>query len=75
MAAVAAVDWQRHDDTTRGTLVYVGPSIENYWTVPVEILQSGAIFDFTIRYVDGTAASVSLSSSQLALAEGSYPLH
>ena len=75
MTAVAAIDWQKQGDLSmKGSLALASPSIENYYTVPVEVLQASAMFDLTVRYGDGTTAHASLTSSQLGQPEGSYPL-
>lgn len=75
MAAVTAIDWAKQGDAvTKGTLAYAAPSIENYWTVPVDVLQSNATYGFTVHYSDGSMGTVTLTSAQLAQAGTGYAL-
>jgi expansin (peptidoglycan-binding protein) len=73
--AVAAIEWQDLGDAgSQGTFSYASPSIENYYLVPTEVLQGNATYDLTVRYVDGTAATVSVTSGELAEPGATYPL-
>ena len=73
---VAGIDWQYHGDpSTHGTLALDTTGINNYYDVPLLVLQAIEDIDFTIRYVDGTTATVTLTTDQLATPEGTYPLN
>jgi len=76
MTAVAGIDYKNHSNPGQsGTLVTTSPSIENFFSVPIELLQANAKFDFTVRYVDGTNGTVSLTSDQLGLATATYAMN
>ena len=73
--AVTAIEWRKQSDPgSQGTFAYAGPSIENYHLVPTEVLQGNTTYDLTVRYVDGSAAAVSLTSTELARSEATFPL-
>ena len=73
--AVTAIDWQKQDDpSSQGTFEYASPSIENYYLVPEEVLAGNATYLLTVRYADGSTATVSVTSAQLAEPLGIYPL-
>lgn len=75
MTAVAGIDYKNHGNPSQnGTLVTASPSIENFFSVPVEVLQANVKFDLTVRYVDGTTGTVSLHSDQLGTAEATYAM-
>jgi expansin (peptidoglycan-binding protein) len=76
MTAVAGIDYENHGNASQtGTLVTTSPSIENFFSVPIELLQANAKFDFTVRYVDGTSGTVSLTSDQLGTAAATYAMN
>jgi len=76
MTAVAGIDYTNHSNPSQsGTLVTTSPSIENFFSVPIELLQANAKFDFTVRYVDGTNGTVSLTSDQLGTAAATYAMN
>jgi expansin (peptidoglycan-binding protein) len=73
--AVSGIEWQKEGDAnSKGAFSLASPSIENYYFVPVEVLQAGRTFVLTVRYRDGSTATATLSSGQLAQAEATYPL-
>lgn len=76
MTAVAGIDYKNHGNPSQsGTLVTTSPSIENFFSVPIELLQANAKYDFTVRYVDGTNGTVSLTSDQLGTAAATYVMN
>ncbi len=74
MAAVSGIDWQDRDVASRkGTLAW-SPDPENYMTVPAEMLSSGATYDLTIHYRDGSTGTVTVTAAQLGTGAATYPL-
>ena len=70
--AVDAILWQ--DPTSQGMFPYASDP-ENTFEVPQTVLASTAsMVALTVRYTDGSAATVKLSPSQLTTANASYPL-
>jgi hypothetical protein len=73
LMSVTAMNWQNRSDVSRkGAFDYASPQIENYFLIPVEVLQANATFDITITYRDGSTATIALTSAQLAIAESAY---
>jgi hypothetical protein len=73
---VAAIEWQQQDSPgLHGWFAYAGTTYsENSYQVPLQILQAQASFDLTVLYTDGSRAWITLTSSELADADRSYPL-
>jgi hypothetical protein len=73
---VVAIEWEQQDNPgLRGSFAYAGTTYsENSYQVPLEILQTPASFDLTVLYSDGSRARTTLTSSELADADRSYPL-
>jgi hypothetical protein len=72
--AVAGIDYKNSNNSSQSGTLAASSGIENYFQVPVDVLQAGANFNLTVRYVDGTTATVTLSSNQLWQPEATYPL-
>ena len=73
--SVLGIDWSRQTDATvGGSFDDASASIENYYLVPADVLAANDTFELTVRYRDGSAGSVTLSSAQLGQAEAVYPL-
>jgi hypothetical protein len=71
--SVTAMHWQNQANASEsGNFVYAGSQAENYYLVPVEVLQANASFDITVTYRDGTTSNITLTSAQLAHAETAY---
>jgi len=72
---VQSMSWQNVSDTTqKGELEYANTLSENYWVVPLSVLQANGTFDLTIRFTDGSATTVRLTSAQLATPSAQYAL-
>ncbi len=72
---VAAMSWQNTADASQhGDLEYAGTLSENYWVVPLAVLQANASFDITVRFTDGSSRVLRLTSAQLATPSAEYPL-
>jgi expansin (peptidoglycan-binding protein) len=73
--AVDSIQWQNAAGTVSGSFPYAADP-ENTFEVPVsEVLQSASpSFQITVRYVDGSTATVQLSPTQLAAQSSAYPL-
>lgn len=75
MTAVAAIDYQdENNGAISGTMALLTPSIENFFSVPTDVL-AGSIIDLTVRYVNGTTATVTLTATQLGTPSTTYPLN
>jgi expansin (peptidoglycan-binding protein) len=71
--AVTAMHWQNQaDPSSSGDFGYASPEIENYFLVPVEVLQTDSTFDITVVYGDESTNVISLTSTQLGTANSSY---
>jgi hypothetical protein len=55
-------------------LVFAEDNLENFYTVPVAVLQSASKVEILVRYVDGTSASLQVDSGDLGKPDASYPL-
>jgi expansin (peptidoglycan-binding protein) len=72
---VAGMSWQNTADPSQhGDLEYANTLSENYWVVPLSVLQANATFDLTIRFTDGSSTALQLTSAQLATPSAQYPL-
>jgi len=72
---VAGIDYQ---DTMNGAIkgsIPLSNGIENYYQVPTDVLASFSTIDITVRYVDGSTAKAAITATQLATANGTYPLN
>jgi hypothetical protein len=71
--SVTAMDYQNQTNPSeKGSFSYASPQIENYYLVPVQVLQANGTFDITVTYRDGSTATLALTSAELATAESSY---
>ncbi len=75
VTGVAGIDYVNKSNSSQSGTLAASSGIENFYQVPVDVLQAGANFDFTVRYVDGTSATITLSSDQLGQAQATYPLN
>jgi expansin (peptidoglycan-binding protein) len=63
---VESMAWQLDsDEKISGVFSYAGVSIENYFQVPLEVLQSGKTYTITIHYRDGSQHTLGASSTEL----------
>jgi hypothetical protein len=73
-SAVDSIEWQDATGAARGSFPYADDP-ENSFEVPTEVLQSAAAgLQITVRYADGSSATVQLGPGQLAVPNTSYPL-
>jgi len=75
VTGVAGIDYQ---DTMNGAIkgsIPLSNGIENYYQVPTDVLASFSTIDITVRYVDGSTAKAAITATQLATANGTYPLN
>jgi expansin (peptidoglycan-binding protein) len=70
--SVTAMHWHNQTAGTSGSLEYSSPQIENYYFVPVEVLQANATIELTVVYRDESTDVITLTSAQLAQAETTY---
>jgi hypothetical protein len=72
---VDSIEWQDAGGLSRGSFPYATDP-ENTFEIPVgEVLQSKAeAFRITVRFIDGSSATLQLSPSQLSSENSSYPL-
>lgn len=72
---VQSMSWQNvSDPTQQGALEYANTLSENYWVVPLSVLQANGTFDVTIRFTDGSTTTLRLTSAQLAAPSAQYAL-
>ncbi len=71
--AVAEVRWRSEASGASGSFEYAAPQIENYYMVPIEVLESPDSLIVTVEYSDGSAKDIAVTGAQLAQAEASYP--
>ena len=55
-------------------LVFAEGNLENFYSVPVSVLQSTSKVEILVRYAEGTSASLQIASDDLGKADASYPL-
>jgi len=71
---VASIGWERVGASATGELTYAPDTAENYFQVPQDLLQSDASYVLTVRYADGSSATVQLTSAQLCAESTGYDL-
>lgn len=71
---VASIGWERVGANSQGELTYAPDLAENYFQVPRDLLQSNSSYDLTVRYVNGSSATVKMTSAQLSAASTGYDL-
>lgn len=73
---VSSIAYQSLSDASVHGSFAFDSSIENYYIIPTDVLQSSASqFAITVNYVDGSMATVSLTPTQLGTASGAYALN
>jgi expansin (peptidoglycan-binding protein) len=55
-------------------LVFAEDNLENFYSVPVAVLQSTSKVEILVRYADGTSATLPIASDDLGKEDASYPL-
>jgi hypothetical protein len=73
--AVSEIDWVNQSDSTQSGTLAPASGINNYFSVPTSVLQANATFELTVHYVDGSTATVPLTSTQLGQASTGYLLN
>jgi len=72
--AVKGIDYQDENNGAIAGSMELSPSIENYYLVPTDALAAFSTLHITVHYVDGSTATVAVSSDQLATPDSTYPL-
>lgn len=73
--AVSEIDWVNENDSTQSGTLAPASGINNYFSVPTSMLQANATYELTVVYVNGSTATVSLTSAQLGQASTGYSLN
>ncbi len=74
MMAVAGIDYQDQNNSAIAGTMGLAPGIENYYLVPTDAL-AGTTLTITVRYVDGSTATITVTAAQLGMPDTTYPLN
>lgn len=72
---VSVLAWRRTGSADAyQDLTFAEDGLENFYSVPVSLLQSSSAVEIQVRYADGTAATLAMTSDDLGKEDSAYPL-